>query len=300
MTVSRRNFMATAAALGAASFTRAHAQPNAMPPVCVFSKHLHFIRDYTQLAKTAKSLGLDGLDLTVRKGGHVEPANVATDLPKCVEAVRAEGLDVYMITTDLNKGSDPDATPILDAASKLKIKYARVGKQQYSKDGDVARELAGFTEDLRTLTTVLEKFGMTGGYHNHSGANNVGAPMWDIYEMAKSIDSPHFGSNFDIGHATVEGSYGAWRITARLLAPYVKMSSAKDFVWEDNKVKWVPIGQGHVNIPEYYNIFRQAGFVGPVSIHVEYEIPSNDAMLEEIRNAAVRLRSDLAKAGYAA
>ena len=300
MTVSRRNFMATAAALSAASFTRAHAQPTAMPPVCVFSKHLHFIKDYGQLAKTAKSLGLDGLDLTVRKGGHVEPANVSTDLPKCVEAVRTEGLDVYMITTDLNKGSDPDAAPILDAASKLKIKCARVGKQQYSKDGDVAKELAGFTEDLRALTTVLEKFGITGGYHNHSGANNVGAPMWDIYEMAKSINSPHFGSNFDIGHATVEGSYGAWRITARLLAPYVKMSSAKDFVWEDNKVKWVPIGQGHVNIPEYYTIFRQAGFAGPVSIHVEYEIPSNDAMLEEIRNAAVRLRSDLEKAGYAA
>lgn len=292
--------MATAVALGASAITRAHPQPTAMPPVCAFSKHMHFIKDYGQLAKTAKSLGLDGLDLTVRKGGHVEPANVATDLPKCVEAVRAEGLDVYMITTDLNKGSDLDAAPILDAASKLKIKYARVGKQQYSKDGDIAKELAGFTEDLRTLTAVFERFGMTAGYHNHSGANNVGAPMWDIYEMAKSIDSPYFGSNFDVGHATVEGSYGDWRITARLLAPYVKMSSVKDFVWEDNKAKWVPIGQGHVNIPEYYTIFRKAGFVGPVSIHVEYEIPSNDAMLEEIRNAAVRVRDDLAKAGYAA
>ncbi len=300
MTISRRNFMATAAALGAAAITRANAQPAAMPPVCVFSKHLHFFKDYGQLAKTAKSLGLDGLDLTVRKGGHVEPANVATDLPKCVDAVRAEGLDVYMITTDLNNGSDPDAAPILDAASKLKIKYARVGKQQYSKDGDVAKELAGFTEDLRTLTAVFEKFGMTAGYHNHSGANNVGAPMWDIYEMARAIDNPHFGSNFDVGHAMVEGSYGAWRITARLIAPYVKMSSVKDFVWEGGKVRWVPIGQGHVNIPEYYTIFRQAGFAGPISIHVEYKIPSNDAMLEEIRNAAIRVRGDLAKAGYAA
>src|SRR5690242_15056274 len=116
MDMSRRNFLATAAAIGAAATVQQGNIASAATalPVCVFSKHLHFITDYTQLAKTAKSLGLDGLDLTVRKGGHVEPANVAVDLPKCVDAVRAEGLDVYMITTDLNKGSDPDAAPILD------------------------------------------------------------------------------------------------------------------------------------------------------------------------------------------
>ena len=68
----------------------------------------------------------------------------------------------------------------------------------------------------------------------------------------------------------------------------------------EGRQRWVPIGQGHVNIPEYYTIFRQAGFAGPISIHVEYKIPSNDAMLEEIRNAAIRVRGDLAKAGYAA
>ncbi|NUM52234.1 MAG: sugar phosphate isomerase/epimerase, partial [Candidatus Hydrogenedentes bacterium] len=283
----------------AAVAQRAGAAAITPPPVCVFSKHLHFIKDYGQLAKTAKSLGIDGLDLTVRKGGHVEPANVAADLPKCVDAVRAEGLDVFMVTTDLNKGDDPDAIPILEAASKLKIKFARVGRQQYSKDGDIAKELAGFIEGLRGLTSTIAKYGMVAGYHNHSGAEQVGAPMWDIYEMARAIDSPAFGSNFDVGHATVEGSYGAWRITARLLAPYVRMSSVKDFVWEDNKVKWVPIGQGHVNIPEYYSIFRSAGFAGPVSIHVEYKVESDDAMLEEIRAAAVRVRTDLGKAGYA-
>ena len=299
MHMTRRNLLATAMAACAGAVVRgAHAAAAGGPPVCVFSKHLHFIKDYTQLAKTAKALGLDGLDLTVRKGGYVEPANVAVDLPKCVEAVRAEGLDVYMITTDLNKGGGPDVLPVLDAASKLKIKYARVGKQQYSKDGDIAKEIAGFTEDLRGLTAVFEKHDMIAGYHNHSGGNSVGAPMWDIYEMVRAIDSAAFGSNFDIGHAMVEGSSGAWRLNARLLAPYVKMTSVKDFVWEDGKVKWVPLGQGHVNVPEFFSIFRAAGFAGPVSIHVEYRTPSDDAMLEEIRAAVNTIRADLKKAGY--
>lgn len=291
--------MAAAAALGAGALAqRANTAVTGSPPVCVFSKHLHFIKDYTQLAKAAKSLGLDGIDLTVRKGGHVEPARVAVDLPKCVEAARAEGLDVYMITTDLNKGDDPDAVPILDAASKLKIKYARVGKQQYSKDGDIAKELAGFTADLRSLTDVFTKYNMIAGYHNHSGGNNVGAPMWDIYEMVRAVNSDAFGSNFDVGHATVEGGSGAWRLNARLLAPYVKMTSVKDFVWEDGNVKWVPLGQGQVNVPECFTLFLAAGFAGPVSIHVEYGVPSDEAMLAEIRVAAVTVRADLKKAGY--
>jgi len=300
MDVSRRHFMAMAAAFGGAAIAPPGnaAAPKGLP-VCAFSKHLHFIKDYAQLAKTAKAVGLDGLDLTVRQGGHVEPAAVATDLPKCVDAVRAEGIDVYMITTDLNKGSDPDAAPILEAASKLGITYARVGKQQYSKDGDIAKELAGFTEDLRSLTRLFERYGMIAAYHNHSAGNNVGAPLWDIYEMARAIGSPAFGSNFDLGHATVEGAGGAWRLNARLLAPYVKATSVKDFVWEDGKVKWAPLGKGHVNVPDFYSILRGHGFAGPVSIHVEYGVPSNDAMLEEVRAAAVTVREGLAKAGYA-
>ncbi|MDZ4861364.1 MAG: hypothetical protein SGI88_20515, partial [Candidatus Hydrogenedentes bacterium] len=83
------------------------------------------------------------------------------------------------------------------------------------------------------------------------------------------------------------------------IAPYVKMTAVKDFVWENGKVRWVPLGQGQVTIPEFFSIFRGAGFAGPASIHVEYKVESNDAMLQEIRAAAVRLREDLKKAGYA-
>ena len=299
MHLTRRDFLASVAVLGAATGApRARAATAATPPVCIFSKHLHFIKDYAQLAKTAKALGVDGIDLTVRKGGHVEPANVSIDLPKCVDAVRAEGLDVHMITTDLNKGSDPDAAPILDAASKLKIKYVRVGRLEYSKDGDIAAELAQFTDGLRALTALLEQREMAAGYHNHSGGTNAGAPLWDLYEMIRAIHSDAFGSNFDIGHATVAGGADAWLIGLRLLAPYVKMTSVKDFVWDGPKVKWVPLGQGIVNLPQIFSVLRARDFSGPASIHIEYNVPSNDAMLDEIRAAAVTLRAGLTKAGY--
>jgi hypothetical protein len=55
--------------------------------------------DWRRLARSAKRLGFDGLDLTVRPGGHVLPERAADELPEAVATIRGEGLDVPMITT---------------------------------------------------------------------------------------------------------------------------------------------------------------------------------------------------------
>ena len=44
------------------------------------------------MAAVANDLGFDGVDLSVRPGGHVEPDNVETDLPKAIEALADNGL----------------------------------------------------------------------------------------------------------------------------------------------------------------------------------------------------------------
>lgn len=300
MNLTRRDFLVATLATGATVSLplTARAAEAARPPVCIFSKHLQFIEDYGALARTAKDLGLDGLDVTVRKGGHVLPENVANDLPRLVEAVRAEGLEVPMITTNLNDAADPDAAPILDAASKLGIRYARIGGLQYSNDGNILDELDGFTTRLRSLAELLAKHDMAGGYHNHSGGTNVGATLWDLHQVIREIGLDSFGSNFDVGHAAVEGAYAGWRINARLLAPYVKMMAVKDFVWDGDRPKWVPLGEGIVKTAEFLKIFRVAGFAGPVSIHFEYKTESNDALLDDMRRAIAALREDLRESGY--
>src|SRR5687768_1147671 len=66
--------------------------------IAVFSKPLQWL-DYRQLAQTAAQTGFNGLDLTVRPGGHVLPEKVAQDLPRAVEEARKAGLEVTMLTT---------------------------------------------------------------------------------------------------------------------------------------------------------------------------------------------------------
>ena len=298
--MDRRTFLHTAAL--AATLSTLTPRPAAAatptgPKVCVFSKHLQFL-DIPTLAATARDLGMDGLDLTVRKGGHVLPENVATDLPKAVETIRAQNIEVSMITTSLNDGSDPDARPILEAAGKAGIPYARIGGQQYPPKGDIIPYLDKCTEEVRTLTKIAEECNVTLGYHNHSGRGNVGATLWDLYRMYETIGSKSLGSNFDLGHACVEGTYGGWQTTGRLLAPHTKMMAAKDFVWDRDKPKWVPLGEGIVPFVPLLKYFRAADFAGPISLHFEYDVPSNDAMLEEIRKAIATLRGYIRDAGF--
>jgi L-ribulose-5-phosphate 3-epimerase len=292
LSVSRRRFLAAGMTSAVLTATASGRKPGGEPPICVFSKHLQHL-GYGEMAKACKGLGLDGIDLTVRKGGHVAPENVATDLPRAVDAIRSEGLEVPMISTALCNGRDPDARPILEAASAVAIPYFRIGGQRYRENGAPLDDLARFTEEVRSLTELAEEYGITAGYHNHSGPNNVGAPLWDLHRMFEAVGSSHLGSNFDVGHAFVEGGFGAWEINARLLRTYVKMMAVKDFVWGDRTPQWVPLGQGRVPLAGFFRIFRETGFTGPISIHFEdrhYAEASAKGKLEEIGCAVETLR----------
>jgi len=41
--------------------------------LCFFSKPLHSMADWGKLGQAARDMGFDGVDLTVRPGGHVAP-----------------------------------------------------------------------------------------------------------------------------------------------------------------------------------------------------------------------------------
>jgi len=300
MKLTRRHFIqsvAGATVLSAAGLPAQAEQAQAHPSVCIFSKHLESL-DYPELAAAFREIGVDGVDLTVRRGGHVLPENVARDLPAATEAMRAEGLEVSMITTALRSGGDADAEPILEAAGALGIPYFRIGGHKYEEGADPAAQLPQVAGELRQLALLAEKHGVTAGYHNHSGRLNVGAPLWDLHQLYTGIASPNLGSNFDVGHARIEGAHGVWEINAQLLAPHTKMMAVKDFVWDGDRPRWVPLGEGIVPLVPMLRIFQAAGFLGPISVHVEYRVDSDEAMIEELRAATATLREAMSEAGY--
>jgi len=107
--------------------SKAGASQSAGPlQIVYFSKHLQWL-NWQQMAETAKELGFDGLDVTVRQGGHVEPARVQEDLPKVAKIVRQAGLSIPMITAGIVDVDSPDAEAIIRTASEAGITRYRWG-----------------------------------------------------------------------------------------------------------------------------------------------------------------------------
>src|SRR5262249_20011929 len=167
--LSRRSLLAGGALLLAAP---AVARPKLK--VSIFSKHLQFLQG-EELAKGAAELGFDAIDLTVRKGGHVEPANVARDLPPLVAAIRKNGLEVSMVTTDVADAETPYTEDVLKAASALGIRHYRFGAFKWAAKLPLDTQIDDFSRRLAKLAALNQRYNMCAMYHTHSGVGLVGA-----------------------------------------------------------------------------------------------------------------------------
>src|SRR5919112_251541 len=121
--MNRRDFLAT---MAAAPPVAAAPAERTRPQLCIFSKHMAQL-GYTELGRTAKQMGFDGVDLTVRPKGHVLPERASEDLPRAADAIRSNGLTLAMITTGIPSAADPAARPTLATASKLGVPYWKPG-----------------------------------------------------------------------------------------------------------------------------------------------------------------------------
>lgn len=270
MTINRRQFMAGGLAVLEASGA---SQPR--PVLCAFSKHFQWTSGIAEMTDTVLELGYEGVDLTVRPGGHVEPARVHDDLPKAAELIRKAGLKLPMITTRIVDARSPDVERILKTCRALNIPLYRCDTFSYDAARPLPAQLEDFRARLRELAALNRSYGVCAIYHTHSGPGRVGASMWDLYLLLKDFDTNILAVNYDIGHATVEGGYGGWIHSARLLLPMSRGVAVKDFLWRRNeKGAWVPgwrpLGEGMVNFRQFFAMLRQSGFAGPIQLHMEY------------------------------
>src|SRR5689334_1767955 len=119
--MERRDFIAGAAALAGSAFAGAAsaqpAPPAAAPKklkVDAYSRHLQWLREPNQVAEAVLEMGFVGLDVTVRPyPGHVDPEKVAVELPRFVEAIRRNGLQVVQMACPINGADTPNAEAIL-------------------------------------------------------------------------------------------------------------------------------------------------------------------------------------------
>jgi sugar phosphate isomerase/epimerase len=240
-------------------------------PICVFSKQFHWT-DVREMCAIAKEVGFDGIDLTVRNGGHVVPEKVERDLPKAVETIHQSGLAIPMITAEIVDTNSPHCEAILRTAAGLGIRYYRWGWFKYDYDRDLNAQLESFKPKIDALAQMNEKYKICAMYDTHSGLGMVGAPILDMYYLIKGLDPRYTGFSYDVGHATAEGGVSAWVDNFRIVEKYVRGIVVKDFVWARNEKgqwehKWCTDGEGMVNWGRFFQMVRAANFAGPVQMH---------------------------------
>jgi len=229
-----------------------------------------------------RDLGFDGVDLTVRPGGHVPPEKAPVNLLRAVESLRGEGVDIPMITTGIVSASDAMGRFILAVAGRLQIPFYKPGYWRYAPTDNIEAKLAEVRREVSGLVSLNRACGIVAGFHNHSGGY-VGTAIWDTRAIINGMDPQWIGYYFDPCHATAEGGLAGWNIALRLALPQLKMVALKDFYWEKARGKWTmrmcPLGEGMVDWPKFFSMLAAARFSGPLSLHLEYETSNEVAAM---------------------
>lgn len=289
---TRRRFLQNASllagSLAATAFTPASAAAEKANKLCFFTKHLQGL-SFDDIASLAVEMGVDGVESPIRPKGHIEPEKVEDELPKYVEALKKQNLELMIMTSGINEVSAEQRTEaVLRTAAKLGVKRFRMLYYKYDLSKPIWAQLQEVKPRLKDLIQLCQEIGIQPLFQNHSGKDYFGAPIWDIYSLMQEYQPEQFSFCYDIFHATVEGGM-QWPLSAALTSTHWGAIYFKDFQWQGRKAEGCPLGQGQVS-PEFAKLLKKQGYKGPISLHVEYlkGDPKDPAVLKEFREAHLR------------
>jgi sugar phosphate isomerase/epimerase len=235
-------------------------------------------------------LGFDGVDLTVRPGGHVAPEDASQQLSGAIETFRSKGLSVPMITTGITDADEEYAEDIFAVADAEDVEYLKLGYWYYDGFGSIHEGCDSMREDLEGIRELSTEYDVTPAVHTHSGDFLSANPamLWSVLRDGKPED---LGIYVDPGHLVAEGSLSGWEMNLDLVRDYVAMVSIKDFGWsreqKNGEVEWmedwVPLGEGLVPWDRVFDRLDAIGFDGPVSVHSEYGNLDLEGLIDQTR-----------------
>jgi sugar phosphate isomerase/epimerase len=245
----------------------------------MFIKHLQPL-GIEGAGKAMKSLGFEGVDLTVRPGGSILPENARKEVPAAQKMFADLGLTVPLITTAITSTRDAHVADVFETAAACGIRELKLGYVSYKEFGGLEALVAKVQKDLDGITALAHSTGVRANIHTHSGPYVSTNPAI-VWQLLKDRDPASIGAYVDPGHMTVEGSRDGWRQGLDLLGKRINLLAVKDLAWDQvddpklHKKRWrtriVPLDQGAVPWPEVFDCLKKVGFDGWASIHAEYQ-----------------------------
>ncbi len=254
-----------------------------------------------EAALQAKQAGFDGLDLTLRAGGHVLPANAEVGLAAAQQQVEAVEMSIPMISTDLTDSTSPHAEDVFAAASHYGVRRLKLGYWPYAPLGTLAQQIGATQDRLARLIELGRRYHVLPCVHPHSGRFTAAGGQ-QLYLVLRDFQPTEVGAYVDPMHMTMEGSLAGWEMGLDLVAPWLALVGVKNFRWNpgnrdehgQQRYEWqyVPLADGMAPLPEFVNYLKTLDYQGIVSLHSEYKGESSFRRLktsELLQQSAVDL-----------
>lgn len=232
-----------------------------------------------KLGEKVKTMGFDGIDLTVRPGHPVNPKNVTEALPKAQKVWNSQGIEATFVTAPIGllDPTDPTAKKLYAACSEAGIKWIKLGYWEYRKGQDYWEGVERIREALEGFERLSREHGVKTCCHTHSGAL-YGSNCASLMHLIKGFHPKYIGAYIDTGHLILDGE--EYRVGLAVVKDYLSLVALKDAIYtkgeEDgelvDKPKFVPLGKGLVPWKKFFTLLSDTGYDGPLSIHGEYEV----------------------------
>jgi sugar phosphate isomerase/epimerase len=272
VTIGRRSFLATTAAVAAAALTR---------------------RGFAAAVDGAPNLGIQMYSLrgfTVDEAlGHVKDLGL-----KFVEFYSG----MFPVTDDQG---------VIDAMKKkvadLGLTISAYGVSRFTNDAAANRKLFTFAkaagipilsadpdpDSFASLDDLVKEFDIRIAIHNHGPTHRYNKAV-DVLDAIEKHDD-RIGACADLGHFLRSGEKPTEVI--RLLAGRLYGIHLKDFADMQDKTKGVILGKGHIDVPAVFSALEQAKFPADGALSIEYEENPNDP-IDEIRECVEVARAAMA------
>jgi len=231
-----------------------------------------------EACRAAKAAGFDGLDLTLRKGGHVLPENAERGLAEAHKVADEEGVSIPMVSTGITAADTPFAENIFNAAH-LRLKAFKLGYFRYQPFGSLVKQLDEARKLLEGLVVLAQRYHVKPCLHAHSGPILSNGPL--LYLLLKDFSPADIGAYVDPMHMSYEGGGSGWEMVLDLVAPWVALVGVKnytlvpterdEFGQQRFRMQYAPLADGVAPLPQFFQRLKQIGYDGVVSLHSEYK-----------------------------
>ena len=274
--IDRRNFLTLAASVAMAAQARSSkAKTKVEWPIAIFEKVFEGLT-YVELAKALEEIGADGVEATIRPGGHIDPAVATAEIPKMQQALGDRGKRIIIAATHIRSVHEPATKPLLEAIVANGITHYRMGHYHYDLKKPLKPQLDRFAEQAAELAELNQELGIQGLYQNHSGSSSykrgyVGALGWDAAFMLDKVDPDGLGMAMDTRHLRKDTG-ASWRVALQACKPHIRSIYVKDGVWKGERgdeYEDVPLDTGFVN-KQLFTEIRAGLDPMPLCIHMEW------------------------------